>query len=1345
MEDKELGHCESSCLFSISQGMQLDREIKKKFMHKVITIILAGLVSLSLVNCDSSSKKGGAPCAGGGSKNSKGFMDTLLGESSKNKGLPLEGCAAAYLALTNRPSVTLLDIDGNGVTDAALVPSGDGRLNSADLNFDGIGDIAVIDSTGAGTGNIAGVDTNSDGFIDIYRNPQTPFLTTGANGTGATVSFLDTNADGFKDSFDIDGDGKADVSFLLQGIDLNGDGKADANILDTNGDGIGDAIDLDRDGRGDFAYIDTNGDGKPDAFDLNGDGTAEIFYNTGISPLLSTGTGGTGSRATAFDKNNDGRFEGFDIDGNGAIIDYALGGIDLDGNGTLDGILIDTNMDGKKDSIDVSGDGIGDIAFLDTNNDGIPEALDTNLDGKPDLYFSKSTTPKLSTAIGGTGSEVTIIDTNSDGYPDGFDTNKDGTSDITIHTKGVPFKVGDTIDLDADGRTEGTLVDSDGDGKVDGIDVNGDGRRDIVYSDSDKDGKYDSLDTDGDGVNDVNHYPGQAPVLDGVSRPISNPPKTAGQRLVPIYDSTPILVGFGSPSTNPKMERTVVITSSATAPTGIKYDPPGLTLTKGTAMTAVRPTVPSGVTVTSYAISPALPAGLTFNTTTGEISGTPTGTQVNTVYTITATGTGGTTRTHITIGTNSTEAPTSFAYSPLTATGTVGTPITVFTPTIAGTVENCTVSPALPIGLTLNRNTCVISGTPLYKSDAREYTITAKGTGGTITAKVTIGVNASTLTGTGTGTETIAAPTVSITGSPFTYMNGTAITNITPTVTGTVTSCTTNPTLPAGLTINATTCVISGTPTADSVATNYTVTATNATGSNTATISITVNPAAPSALTFTGSPFTYSQGTAITTLTPTITGTVTTCTVTPTLPAGLTINNTTCAISGTPTTGSLATTYTITASNVTGNKTATISIAVIPTGSTKLLGVDATSTVNGKVATVDSSGNVYVAGYTDTVIPTGNTQSGNNDLFVVKYDLNGTRQWVKHFGAGAGSDADVYAIKNDSAGNVYVAGKITSGTFTGATRGSTGGGTDSYVLKIDPAGTLTWARQLGGGTNTTLAVSMTLDSSGNVYITGDSNATLDAIAPTGTRDLFVAKYDSSGTKQGNITRLGVAGATTLGTGIAVDSSSNLYVTGYTAGNLDGVTKTGTNDIFLVKYNSSLAKQGTATLLGTAAVDARAYGITIDSSANVYIVGETSGTFDGVAKTGSKDSFLVKYNSSLAKQGTATLLGVAGVDTIGRAITIDSSSNIFIAGDTAGNLDGKTKTGTKDTFVTRYNTSLVKQGTLLLGGAGATVLPYSIAMTNFGKTCVAGNTTAAIASQTYSGGNADLFFSTSLNP
>jgi len=94
------------------------------------------------------------------------------------------------------------------------------------------------------------------------------------------------------------------------------------------------------------------------------------------------------------------------------------------------------------------------------------------------------------------------------------------------------------------------------------------------------------------------------------------------------------------------------------------------------------------------------------------------------------------------------------------------------------------------------------------------------------------------------------------------------------------------------------------------------------------------------------------------------------------------------------------------------------------------------------------------------------------------------------------------------------------------------------------------------------------------------------------------------------------------------------VAGYTEGGLDNNTKTGSYDLFVVKYNSSGTKQWTKQL-GTSSDDL-AYGVATDSSANVYVTGFTDGGLDGNTSAGVNDLFVVKYNSSGTKLWTNQL-------------------------------------------------------------------------------------------------------------
>jgi large repetitive protein len=161
---------------------------------------------------------------------------------------------------------------------------------------------------------------------------------------------------------------------------------------------------------------------------------------------------------------------------------------------------------------------------------------------------------------------------------------------------------------------------------------------------------------------------------------------------------------------------------------------------------------------------------------------------------------------------------------------------------------------------------------------------------------------------------------------------GSAITSVTPTVTGTVDSYSISTALPAGLSFNTTTGVISGTPTVASASATYTVTATNAGGNTTATVTFAVLPVAPSALSYAS--ISATVGSAITSVTPTVTGTVDSYSISTALPAGLSFNTTTGVISGTPTVASASATYTVMATNAGGNTIGTVTVVVVPAGST---------------------------------------------------------------------------------------------------------------------------------------------------------------------------------------------------------------------------------------------------------------------------------------------------------------------------------------------------------------------------------------------------------------------------
>jgi hypothetical protein len=351
------------------------------------------------------------------------------------------------------------------------------------------------------------------------------------------------------------------------------------------------------------------------------------------------------------------------------------------------------------------------------------------------------------------------------------------------------------------------------------------------------------------------------------------------------------------------------------APSGLTYSSPQ-TYIVGTAIAPLNPSVTG--TAAAYSVIPALPAGLSLNVATGQITGTPSSAAAATGYDITAMNSTGSVSFELLIAVLI-PAPSALSYaSPQSYT--TGLAITGLNPTVNGTVDSYGVSPALPAGLTLNAGTGQITGTPTVAQAAANYTLTAYNSTGSTSFTLSIQV-------------LIPAPSSLSYHSPQIYPVGTAIAPLYPTVTGPVSSYTVNPALPPGMSINAASGVITGTPTAATGSANYRITASNSSGSTSFTLVTTVVLLPPRALSY-PSPRSLTVGVPIVALNPFVIGVVTTYSANPALPAGLSINSGTGQITGTPTTLSAAATYTITAANASGSTTFGIIIAVATVGVT---------------------------------------------------------------------------------------------------------------------------------------------------------------------------------------------------------------------------------------------------------------------------------------------------------------------------------------------------------------------------------------------------------------------------
>ena len=264
--------------------------------------------------------------------------------------------------------------------------------------------------------------------------------------------------------------------------------------------------------------------------------------------------------------------------------------------------------------------------------------------------------------------------------------------------------------------------------------------------------------------------------------------------------------------------------------------------------------------------------------------------------------------------------------SPIYAVGITIVPDTVRHS--GGDVTQCTVSPPLAAGLTLDPQTCTISGTPTDVSHATVYTITASNAAGSATTRVEIEVKATQIPP--DGLDYLHRSVIYV-------ANAAILPNFAISTGGEITQYSVSPALPAGLVIDPQTGIITGTPTAVTPAATYTVTGANSVDSVQAviTIEVTAQVVPPAGLAYLDLQPEYTFGIPIVYDEPVYTGgEATLFSISPGLPAGLSLNSITGEITGTPAAVTPPTVFTITASNSAGSATAqiTLSVVAVPAG-----------------------------------------------------------------------------------------------------------------------------------------------------------------------------------------------------------------------------------------------------------------------------------------------------------------------------------------------------------------------------------------------------------------------------
>jgi hypothetical protein len=410
---------------------------------------------------------------------------------------------------------------------------------------------------------------------------------------------------------------------------------------------------------------------------------------------------------------------------------------------------------------------------------------------------------------------------------------------------------------------------------------------------------------------------------------------------------------------------------------------------------------------------------------------------------------------------------------------------------------------------------------------------------------------------------------------------------------------------------------------------------------------------------------------------------------------------------------------------------------------------------------VDSQGNAYMTGYTtSTNFPVtqgayGGRLIGSRNAFVAKLNPAGTSLLYSSYLGGSGSDTG-YGIAVDGSGDMFITGSTSSTNFpvsAGAYRGAySGGSSDAFVTALNTSGSSLLYSTYLGGSDQDQAYAIALDARGDAYVAGETLSAdfpntpgLIQAAENGSYDGFVAALNPSGTALIYSTFLGGT-LDDYACGIAVDSSGNAYVSGYTGStnfpHTSGVLQPGNAggyDAFVTKINPSGTALVYSTYLGGSGDD-YALPIAVDSGGNAYITGDTTSTDFPITADAAQSSALGAYaafvavlNSDASALWYGTYLGGSASQT-GWGIALSPTQQVIAVGYTASsdfpvttNAFQATLAGATDAFVAEFSAvtlpmlSIAKThtGNFTQGQTGAT---YSVIVSNSATT---GQTSGAV--------------------
>jgi len=260
---------------------------------------------------------------------------------------------------------------------------------------------------------------------------------------------------------------------------------------------------------------------------------------------------------------------------------------------------------------------------------------------------------------------------------------------------------------------------------------------------------------------------------------------------------------------------------------------------------------------------------------------------------------------------------------------------------------------------------------------------------------------------------------------------------------------------------------------------------------------------------------------------------------------------------------------------------------------------------------------------------------------------------------------------------------------------------------------IAWSRQIGTSA-TDRSYSVTTDAAGNVYISGYTGGDL-AGTHLGGNDAFLVKYDGSGNAQWS-RQIGTP-VNDYSHAVAVDASGNAYISGYTAGDLGGPTAGGW-DAFLTKVDAS-GHALWSRQIGTGSSD-YSYDVAVDAAGNAYVSGPTGGDLGGPS-AGGMDAFLTKYDTSGGVLWSRQIGTAAGDYSYG--VAVDAAGDAYITGYTSGDLGG-TNAGSSDVFLVKFDASGAQLWSRQIG-TSASDQSYAVAIDASGNAYISGRSAGSL--------------------